>query len=97
MNDTKPSVTDRLKNHFSTNKQCYRDFAMYSLGIAATVTTFAIMAKIGGKSIDAKWDAAQLEAALELGEEGLAVAKRDGNFMFVLPLPKEELLKSLAK
>ena len=92
MTDAKTSLTDRIKGHFSSNKQNYRDFAMYSLGVAATITTTIILVKVGGKQFDAKWDLAQAEAVRELGEEALAVTTREGRTMFILPFDTKEAL-----
>ncbi|QCG77577.1 hypothetical protein SEA_DIZZYRUDY_82 [Microbacterium phage DizzyRudy] len=97
MTDIKPSISDRVKSHFSNNKQTYRDFAMYSLGVAATATTLVLLAKVGGKSIDAKWDAAQAKAVAELGEEAIATTTREGQFMFILPFDTKEALMNSQK
>ena len=97
MTDIKPSISDRVKSHFSNNKQTYRDFAMYSLGVVATTTTLVILAKIGGKSIDAKWDDAQAKAVAELGKDALATTTREGQFMFILPFDTKESLISSQK
>ena len=95
MTDTKPSVSDRIKEHFSNNKQTYRDFAMYSLGVVASVATVVVLTKVGEKHINTQWVNAQAKAVAELGESAIATTTREGQFMFILPFEsKEHLLAS---
>ena len=97
MTDTKLSISDHIKTHFSNNKQTYRDIAMYSLGVVATISTIAVLAKAGSTSIDANWDNAQKQAVAELGEEAIATVTREGRMMFILPFDTKEKLLTANK
>ena len=85
MNDQKPTIGSKLKNHFSENKDVYVKFGYYTLGVLAMTATYTVMEKYQLKQRNAMWDKVELEQRAEFGADVVTLRNREGYFFYFKP------------